>query len=85
MKIIIETKEEKKINNNNNNNNNNNHTGKKRKQRIHLEDLDIDPEIIKYKKYQTIGDKVITSKNKKITDLDRKEIRPKKKRIQQIL
>ena len=80
-KIIIETKEEKKINNNNNNNNNNNHTGKKRKQRIHLEDLDIDPEIIKYKKYQTIGDKVITSKNKKITDLDRKEIRAIRNRI----
>ena len=80
-KIIIETKEEKKINNNNNNNNNNNHTGKKRKQRIHLEDLDIDPEIIKYKKYQTIGDKVITSKNSKITDLDRKEIRAIRNRI----
>ena len=67
---------EKKINNNNNT-----HTGKKRKQRIHLEDLDIDPEIIKYKKYQTIGDKVITSKNSKITDLDRKEIRAIRNRI----
>ena len=63
-----------KINNNfiafinekiNNNNKVNNKKGdksvlsKKRKQRIHLEDLNIDPEIIKYKKYQTIGDKVI--------------------------
>ena len=54
---------------------------KKRKQRIHLEDLNIDPEIIKYKKYQTIGDKVITSKNSKITDLDRKEIRAIRNRI----
>ena len=56
-------------------------TTKKRKQRIHLEDLNIDPEIIKYKKYQTIGDKVITSKNSKITDLDRKEIRAIRNRI----
>ena len=55
--------------------------GKKRKQRIHLEDLNIDPEIIKNKKYQTIGDKVITSKNSKITDLDRKEIRAIRNRI----
>ena len=71
----INDNKEKKINNNNT------HTGKKRKQRIHLEDLDIDPEIIKYKKYQTIGDKVITSKNSKITDLDRKEIRAIRNRI----
>ena len=55
--------------------------GKKRKTRIHLEDLNIDPEIIKCKKYQTIGDKVITSKNSKITDLDRKEIRAIRNRI----
>ena len=61
--------------------NNNINTGKKRKQRIHLEDLNIDPEIIKCKKYQTIGDKVITSKNSKITDLDRKEIRAIRNRI----
>ena len=54
---------------------------KKRKQRIHLEDLNIDPEIIKYKKYQTIGDKVITSKNSIITDLDKKEIRAIRNRI----
>ena len=60
-----------------------NNLGKKRKQkqRIHLEDLNIDPEIIKYKKYQTIGDKVITSKNSKITDLERKEIRAIRNRI----
>ena len=61
--------------------NNNINIGKKRKQRIHLEDLNIDPEIIKCKKYQTIGDKVITSKNSKITDLDRKEIRAIRNRI----
>ena len=54
---------------------------KKRKQRIHLEDLNLDPEIIKYKKYQTIGDKVITSKNSVITDLDKKEIRAIRNRI----
>lgn len=71
-----------KIENKNiNTNKNNNNIGKKRKQRIHLEDLNIDPEIIKYKKYQTIGDKVITSKNSKITDLDRKEIRAIRNRI----
>ena len=85
-----------KINNNfiafinekiNNNNKVNNKKGdksvlsKKRKQRIHLEDLNIDPEIIKYKKYQTIGDKVITSKNSVITDLDKKEIRAIRNRI----
>ena len=69
---IIEKEENKK-----------NNLGKKRKQkqRIHLEDLNIDPEIIKYKKYQTIGDKVITSKNSKITDLERKEIRAIRNRI----
>ena len=71
--IINDEKEKKK--------NNNINTGKKRKQRIHLEDLNIDPEIIKCKKYQTIGDKVITSKNSKITDLDRKEIRAIRNRI----
>ena len=54
---------------------------KKRKQRVHLEDLNIDPEIIKYKKYQTIGDKVITSKNSVITDLEKKEIRAIRNRI----
>ena len=54
---------------------------KKRKQRIHLEDLNIDPEIIKYKKYQTIGDKVITSKNTIITPSEKKEIRAIRNRI----
>ena len=54
---------------------------KKRKTRIHLEDLNLDPEIIKYKKYQTIGDKVITSKNSVITDMDKKEIRAIRNRI----
>ena len=62
-------------------NNKNNITGKKRKQRIYLEDLNIDPEIIKSKRYQTIGDKVITSKNTKITELDKKEIRAIRNRI----
>ena len=71
--IINDEKDKKK--------NNNINTGKKRKQRIHLEDLNIDPEIIKCKKYQTRGDKVITSKNSKITDLDRKEIRAIRNRI----
>ena len=72
---------ESKINEDNEEKKNNIITGKKRKQRIHLEDLNIDPEIIKCKKYQTIGDKVITSKNSKITDLDRKEIRAIRNRI----
>ena len=71
----------KNINNVNNKNADKNILSKKRKQRIHLEDLNIDPEIIKYKKYQTIGDKVITSKNSVITDLDKKEIRAIRNRI----
>ncbi len=54
---------------------------KKRKQRINLEDLNIDQEIIKYKKYQTNGDKVITSKNSVIKDLDKKEIKAIRNRI----
>ena len=54
---------------------------KKRKPRVHLEDLNIDPEIIKDKKYEKIGDKVITSKNKIITDIDKKEIRAIRNRI----
>jgi len=74
----INNKNKVKIDNENKNNNN---TGKKRKQRIHLEDLNIDPEIIKCKRYQTIGDKVITSKNTKITELDKKEIRAIRNRI----
>ena len=62
-------------NNNSNNNNNNNLLTKKRRPRIHLEDLNIDPEIIKEKKFLIIGDKVILSKNQIITEEDKKEIR----------
>ena len=79
----------KKVNNNNTNNikkeSNNkddkNNLNKKRRPRLHLEDLDIDPEIIKNKKYQTIGDKVFTSKNHIITENDKKEIRAIRNRI----
>ena len=48
---------------------------------MHLEDLDIDPEIIKDKKFETIGDKVILSKNKILTEEDKKEIRAIRNRI----
>ena len=48
---------------------------KKRRPRIHLEDLDIDTEIIKEKKNLIVGDKVILSKNQIITEEDKKEIR----------
>ena len=54
---------------------------KKRKPRVHLEDLDIDPEIIKDKKYQTIGDKVFLSKTKILTEEDKKEVRAIRNRI----
>ena len=54
---------------------------KKRKPRVHLEDLNIDPEIIKDKKYETIGDKVFLSKNKILTEEDKKEIRAIRNRI----
>ena len=54
---------------------------KKRKPRVHLEDLDLDPNIIKNKKYETIGDKVFLSKNKILTDEDKKEIRAIRNRI----
>ena len=54
---------------------------KKRKPRVHLEDLDIDPELIKNKKFQKIGDKVILSKNQIITEDDKKEIRAIRNRI----
>ena len=37
--------------------------------------MNIDPEIIKNKKFQVVGNKVILSKNHKITEEDRKEIR----------
>ena len=54
---------------------------KKRKPRIHLEDLNIEPEIIRNKKFEKIGDKVFTSKYKIITDDDRKEIKAMRNRI----
>ena len=79
--FISFTNENFNIKINNNKNADKTVLSKKRKQRIHLEDLNIDPEIIKYKKYQTIGDKVITSKNSVITDLDKKEIRAIRNRI----
>ena len=53
---------------------------KRRSSRIHLEDLDIDPKLIEKQSYQTIGDKVITSK-KKLTEDDKKEIRAIRNRI----
>ena len=68
-KIKKEEKEEKNI------------IAKKRKPRVHLEDLDIDPELIKNKKFQKIGDKVILSKNQIITEDDKKEIRAIRNRI----
>ena len=54
---------------------------KKRKQRIHLEDLGLDPEFIKDKKFETIGDKVFLSKNKILTEEDKKEVRAIRNRI----
>ena len=59
----------------------NDNLNKKRKPRVHLEDLDIDPEIIKDKKFETIGDKVFLSKNKILTQEDKKEIRAIRNRI----
>ena len=76
-----QNKKESNNNNNINNKNDKNNLNKKRRPRIHLEDLDIDPEIIKDKKYQTIGDKVFTSKNQIITENDKKEIRAIRNRI----
>ena len=64
-----------------NNNNQFEFLAKKKRPRIHLEDLDIPEEMIKDKKYQRIGDKVILSKNKVITDDDKKEIRAMRNRI----
>ena len=83
ISFLNENKNNKNENTNNSKKQNADKTvlSKKRKTRIHLEDLNIDPEIIKYKKYQTIGDKVITSKNSVITDLDKKEIRAIRNRI----
>ena len=53
----------------------------KRKPRKHLEDLDLDPELIKDKKFLKIGDKVILSKNHVITEDDKNEIRAMRNRI----
>ena len=65
----------------NSNENKKNTLIKKRKPRVHLEDLNIDPELIKDKKYQKIGDKVILSKNQVMTEEDKKEIRAIRNRI----
>lgn len=81
ISFLNENKNNKNANNSKKQNADKTVLSKKRKTRIHLEDLNIDPEIIKYKKYQTIGDKVITSKNSVITDLDKKEIRAIRNRI----
>ena len=75
---IINQKEEI---NENNNNINKETLNKKRKQRIHLEDLGLDPEFIKDKKFETIGDKVFLSKNKILTEEDKKEVRAIRNRI----
>ena len=53
----------------------------KRKPRKHLEDLELDPELIKDKKFLKIGDKVILSKNHLITEDDKKEIKAMRNRI----
>ena len=74
---IINQKEEI----NENNNINKEALNKKRKQRIHLEDLGLDPEFIKDKKFETIGDKVFLSKNKILTEEDKKEVRAIRNRI----
>ena len=74
---IINQKEEI----NANNNINKEALNKKRKQRIHLEDLGLDPEFIKDKKFETIGDKVFLSKNKILTEEDKKEVRAIRNRI----
>ena len=63
------------------NNNENSLINKKRKtSRIHLEDLNIDPKLIELHSYQTIGDKVITSKIK-MSENDKKEVRAIRNRI----
>ena len=76
-------KNEININNNKKeiNKENKENLNKKRKPRVHLEDLDIDPELIKDKKFQTIGDKVFLSKNKILTEEDKKEVRAIRNRI----
>lgn len=78
---IIDIGENSKNNVMNNKGNTDKVLAKKRKSRTHLEDLDIDPEIIKNKKFLKIGDKVILSKNQDITEKDKKEIRAMRNRI----
>ena len=82
---IINLDEDKDINNNQkdniDDNNNKKLLEKKRRPRKYLEDLNIDPEIIKEKRFIKIGDKVIRSKNQIITDEDRKEIRAIRNRV----
>ena len=78
---VINNKNKKENINSNNKVINKDTLNKKRKPRVHLEDLDIDPEIIKDKKFQTIGDKVFLSKNKILTEEDKKEIRAIRNRI----
>ena len=78
---IIDIDENSKNNVLNNKGNTDKVLAKKRKPRTHLEDLDIDPEIIKNKKFLKIGDKVILSKNQDITENDKKEIRAMRNRI----
>lgn len=48
---------------------------KKRRPRIHLEDIDIDPEIKKNNKFYIVGDKVIISKNQILTNEEKKEVK----------
>ena len=46
-----------------------------------MKDLGLDPEKIKDKKFETIGDKVFLSKNKILTEEDKKEVRAIRNRI----
>lgn len=74
---IIELDENSKNNDKNNIENADNKVlNKKRKPRVHLEDLGISN-----KKYQKIGDKVILSKYQEITENDKKEIKAERNRI----
>ena len=82
---IMNLDEEKDINNNQkynvDDNNDKKLLEKKRRPRKYLEDLDIDPEIIKGKSFLKIGDKVIRSKNQIVTEEDKKEIRAIRNRV----
>ena len=82
---IMNLDEEKDINNNQKYNVDDNNykklLEKKRRPRKYLEDLDIDPEIIKGKSFLKIGDKVISSKNQIVTEEDKKEIRAIRNRV----